>query len=180
MIKKMFFIVLAFFTTMQVQSQDQDDIDSAFHELIYNMGICLSEQNTIVDAITAKHALLNLYQNVGQITQIVDLFMVVDEEIIEQNITTVEELIDYEINSQNVIAQAGIAWLQAYQDLFIIFKSLHEDDISFEIWCDDMAFFDSLADDEEPEDPDYLAFWHASCAMLNAQADFEDALKDIE
>lgn len=177
--KKLFLIVVTFFATVQAQDVDQDDANIAFQELIYDMGICLADQDTIIDAPTAKSALLHLYQDVSQVMQIVDLFMIIDEEVVEQKITTVEELIDYEIEIQQDAAQAGIAWLSAYQNLFIIFTALH-DDVSFEVWCDDMAFFASLADDEEPSDQDYLELWYASCAVLEAQADFEDALKDCE
>ena len=180
MMKKLFLIVVTFFATIQAQDVNQDDANLAFQELIYDMGICLADQDTVVDVPTAKAALLHLYQDVSQVMQIVDLFMIIDEEVVEQKITTVEELIDYEIEIQQDAAQYGIAWLRAYQDLFIIFTALHNNDVSFEVWCDDMAFFGSLADDEEPSDPNYLELWYASCAVLEAQADFEDALKDFE
>jgi hypothetical protein len=180
MMKKLFLILLTFFAAVQAQDTDQDDLDFAFQELVYDMGISLARQNLIIDMPTAKNALLNVYQDVTQVMQIVDLFMIIDEEIVEQNITTIDALIDFEINGKQAIAQTGIAWLSAYQNLFIVFTSLHPEDSSFEVWCDDMAFFASLEDGQEPVEPAYLELWQASCAILDVQEAFEYALKNIE
>ena len=164
----------------QDYEDDNDDIDLAIEELIYEMGMNLAEQDLIVDAQTAKQALLSLYQNVEQITQVIDLFMMIDYEVAELNITNLDELFEYELNNHPEMVQACVTWLIAYQNMFMIFESIHSDDSSFEVWCQDMLYFAALADNEQPTDSDYLQLWQAGVAVLQTQEDFEDALDDIE
>ncbi len=164
----------------QDYEDDNDDIDLAIEELIYEMGMNLAEQDLIIDAQTAKQALLSLYQNVEQVTQVIDLFMMIDYEVAELNITNLDELFEYELNNHAEMVQACVAWLIAYQNMFMIFQSMHSGDSSFEVWCQDMLYFGALADDEQPTEPDYLELWQAGVAVLQAQEDFEDALDDIE
>lgn len=181
MMKKLFGIFLAFFVTMHAQQDsDQENLSFAVQELVYDMGISLAQQDTVIDLPTAKKVLSSMYQAIPDVMQIVDIYMMIDEEIVAQEITTIDALIDYEIDGQPVIAQTGIALLSAYQDLFTIFIAMHPEDSSFEVWCNDMVFLDSLADDEQPEDSDYVQLFLASCAVLNAQEDFEFALRNIE
>ncbi|MDP3787809.1 MAG: hypothetical protein Q8Q60_00655 [Candidatus Chromulinivorax sp.] len=168
------------FVTVQAQDYDQDDLNPALQELVFDVGMSLAEQNTIVDIMSMKDALSHVYQDVYDVAQIVDMYMMIDEEIVEQNITTLDALIDYEINGNEVLAQAAIAWLLAYQDLFIIFTAIHQKDSSFEVWCEDMAILESLTDDEMPEDVAYLQLWLAACVFYEAQADFEYALRYAE
>ncbi len=180
MIKKLFLMGLMFFATAQAQDYDQDDYNPAFQELVFDVGMSLAEQNTIEDLASMKEALLQVYQDVYDVAQIIDMFMMIDEEIVEQNITTLDALIDYEINGDEDFAQIAIAWLSAYQDLFIIFKAMHQEDSSFDVWCNDIAFLGSLEDDEMPEDADYIQLWLAVYIFYQAQEDFEYALKSIE
>jgi hypothetical protein len=200
--RKLFLMAVLFFGSINAQDDNSDEyysdveyayedseeeyegddnyIDLAIEELIYEMGMNLAEQDLIVDGITAKQALLSLYQNVEEVTQIVDLFMMIDDEIAALDITTIDELFEYELHNHSDMVQACVAWLTAYQNMFIIFQSIHADDSSFEVWCQDMLYFGALADDEQPTDPDYLELWQAGVAVLQAQDDFEDALADIE
>ncbi len=203
MMKKLFLIVCMFFGAVHAQDkdyvgidfeyQDQDSnvdyedddygddfIDIAYEELVYDVGMNLANQDLIVDIDTAKNALLSLYQNVVQVTQIVDLFMMIDDEIVELNITTMDELFEYELNNHESVMQACVAWLTAYQNMFIVFQSIHSENASLEVWCQDMLYFGLLVDDEQPTDPDYLELWQAGLEVLETQEVFEDALVDIE
>jgi hypothetical protein len=164
----------------QDYEDDNDYIDLAIEELIYEMGVKLAEQDLIVDAQTTKQALLSLYQNIEQVTQVVDLFMMIDDEIAQLDITNMDELFEYELNHHPEMVQACVVWLKAYQNMFMIFESMHSEDSSFEVWCQDMLYFGALADDEQPTEPDYLELWQAAVAVLQAQEDFEDALDDLE
>ena len=162
------------------QDADQQTIDFAFQELVYDMGISLAGQNLIVDNQSAKDALINVYNQVDQVNQIVDLFMMIDEEIVGQEISTIEDLIDYEIAMHDNLAQSCIAWLAAYQNAFMIFLEIHGPDASFVDWCQDVVFISSLQGDEELENPAYEALWQASYDVIEAQKDFEAALQEIE
>ncbi len=175
-------VVTTFFVTAQQDSQssDQDDQALVFQELIFDIGMNLVYQDTVVDRATMKDALAHLYQNVYEVMQIVDMYMMIDEEFIAQNITTLDQLIDYELDGDEQLAQAAIAWLSAYQTLFIMFTAIHQEDCSFEAWCNDMAFLASLADDEQPEDVEYVMLWLAASEFYDAQIDLEYALKDLE
>jgi len=197
--KKLFLIASMFFGVVHAQDEDFDQdyvaidfeyqdenddydddyVDIAYEQLVYDVGISLANQDLIVDTQTAKNALLSLYQNVTEVTQIVDLFMMIDDEIVELDITTIDELFDYELQNNESVVQACVAWLIAYQNLFIVFQSMHPEN-SFEVWCQDMMYFGSLADDEQPTDSDYLELWQACVAVLQAQEDFEDELADLE
>lgn len=180
MMKKIFLIVLSFFVTVHAQDMNQDDFDIAYQELVYDIGMSLAKQNTVVDLPTAKNALSSVYQAIPDVMQIIDIYMMTDEEIVKHQITTIDALIDYEINGNQAIAQTGIALLSAYQNLFTVFMAMHAKDSSFEIWCNDMAFLASLPDDQPIEDPNYAQLWLASCVVLNAQDDFGLALRNVE
>ncbi|MBV8661218.1 MAG: hypothetical protein JO129_03690 [Candidatus Dependentiae bacterium] len=180
MIKRLFLIAMAFFVTAQAQDFDEDALEVAFQELIYDIGMSLVDQNLITDVATAKNALLYIYQNVEQVQQIIDLQIGMDSELIENQTTTIDQLIDFEMNSHEDIVRAGIAWLTAYQQLFIAFVALHPADTSFQSWCDDIEFISSLSDDQEPVGSIYLPLWQASYAVIQAQENFEEALRELE
>lgn len=180
MIKRLFLIFLACISTVQAQDVDPEAVDIAFQGLIYDIGMSLSDQDVIFDRLTAKDALLHVYHEVEQATQIVDLLLVIDEETIEQNITTVDELIDYKMNSHDDVERTLIAWLAAYQNLFTVFIALHDSDVSFDTWCCDVDFVASLQDYQEITDSGYVEFWHASYVVMEAQRNFELALKSAE
>ena len=179
MLKRLFLIVLTSFACLQGQEIAEKVTDLAFQELVYDMGMNLADQHLVVDGPTLKKALVCLYEDVQQVTQIIDLFLIIDEELVEQNITTIDQLVDYEIATHPYVVESAITWLSAYQKLFMIFMALHPQDASFETWCNDIEFISSLQDDEEPADPGYVIFWQASYAVMQAQADFEDTLRDI-
>lgn len=180
MIKKLTVMFLMLFVGVQAQDFDQQEIDLSYQELIYDMGISLTRQETIVDNTTAKNALINLYNEVEQVNQIIDLFMMIDEELVELEISTVEDLIDFEIEMNKNMAQSCIAWLAAYQHVFTIFLEIHGSDASFIDWCHDIVFITSLQGDEELENPLYQKLWQASYEVLEAQKVFEAALQELE
>ncbi len=165
------------YTCQQDDSFDQVAIDLAFQELIYDMGICLAGQDLIVDNQSAKDAFINVYNQIEQVNQIIDLFMIIDEELVEQEITTIEDLIDYEIAVEDNVAQSCIAWLAAYQKVFIIFLQIHGSDASFVDWCQDVIFMSELEDGQELDNLDYFALWQASLDVMKAQKEFEAALQ---
>lgn len=177
MIKKLFLIVLTLFATAQAQDLQQESCDLAFQELIYDIGMSLAVQNLIVDNVTARDAMLNVYEDVEQVTQIVDLFLMIDEEMVELEITTIDALVDYEMQNHKKIAESCIAWLFAYQNLFKVFVTIHPQDNSFEVWCDDVLFISSLEEGQELEDLGYAQLWQASYDVLEAQSNFEETLK---
>jgi hypothetical protein len=180
MIKKLMMMCLMLFPAIQAQDIDQQDIDLEYQELIYDMGISLIRQQTIIDNVTAKNALVNLYNEVEQVNQIIDLFMIIDEELVELEISTVEDLIDFQIEMNKNMAQSCIAWLAAYQHVFTIFLEIHGSEASFIDWCHDIVFIASLEGDEELENPLYEKLWQASYEVLEAQKVFEVALQELE
>lgn len=180
MIKKLMFMFLMIFAVAQAQDEDQQVSDFAFQELIYDLGRNLADQEVIVDNATAKNALIHAYYQVDQVNQILDLFMMIDEEIADQEIVTVEDLIDYEMAMNKNMAESCIAWLAAYQKVFIIFLEIHGPDASFIDWCHDVMFISSLQGDEELQDPAYEKLWQASYDVIEAQKVFENELQELE
>lgn len=164
----------------QIRCIEARNLEVPMHELIYDMGMNLAHQNLICDKNSVKQALLHVYYEVAEVKDIVSLFMILDEGLVEHDITTIEALIDFELESDASLVQAGIIWLASYQHVFILFQALHKDEACFEIWKNDLEFFASLEDCQQPADPEYLEFWYACCAMLEAQQDFEVALQEIE
>lgn len=179
MMKKILFMLMAFILPLQAQNQAQEEFDPAFQELLYDIGMQLAQQNKIVDVSSAKVASDSLYQNVPQLTQLVDLYLMVDEACLEQNITNLDSLIDYTIQSNELFARAMIAWLGATQNLFVEFVSLYGSDASFDDWCSVVMFMASL-EGNQPENPAYLNFWLAGVALLQAQENLGNAFRALE
>lgn len=180
MMKKLALIFAMIFVPMHAQDFDQQAMDLALQELIYDMGMSLSDQDLIVDGPSAKNALLNVYQQVEQVAQIIELFMIIDEELVALDISTIDNLIDFELNHHPVMAQACINLLSAYQNLFILFIQLHGQNVSFEVWCQDVQLISSLPEGQEFLDPAYEQLWQASYDVIEAQKDFEDSLENLE
>jgi len=178
--KKLFLIFIAFMSSVQAQDVNSGAAEVAFQELIYDIGISLSDQDIIFDRPTTKNALLHVYEELDEVSQIVDLLLVIDEEMVEQQITTAEELLDYKIDSHEDVEKTLIAWLTAYQNLFIVFIALHDSDVSFDTWCSDIDFVTSLQDYQEIVDSGYVEFWHASYVFMDAQRNFEVVLRSTE
>lgn len=180
MIKRLFLIAMTFFVTAQAQDFDQSALEVAFQELIYDMGMSLVDQDLIIDVATAKNALLNIYENVEQVQQIIDLQMGMDSELVENQVTTIDQLIDFEIDAHENVIQTGVVWLTAFQKLFTTFMALHPVDASFQAWCHDIEFISSFQDGQEQLDPAYLQLWQAGYEVVQAQEKFEDALREVE
>lgn len=174
-----YLIFATFFVAAQqdMQDYDQQDDNIAYYELVFDIGMNLAQQKQIEDMSSLQEALSEVYQQVDQVAQIVDVYMMMDEDLAHQNISSVAELIDYEIGGDEVLAQAMVAWLSAYQTLFFVFTAIHQpQDHTFEVWYDDIQFLGSLTDDELPEDVAYRALLCAVQIFYEAQADFEAAL----
>ena len=180
MIKKIMFIFCYIFLSLQDQDANEIRIDLAYQELVYDFGMLLIEHESIIDSQTAKIALVDVYNNLPQVHQILDLIMIIDEELCESNITNIEDLIDFEINVHEDIVQASILWLAAYQNVFEIFVDIHGPDASFVDWCYDIVFLESLQGDEDLQDPAYEKLWQACCDAMQAQKAFEDVWSEIE
>ncbi len=195
MIKKMLLLYVLSFGFVQAQynnidqeyavihqeiQEDQECIEIAYQELVYEIGMSLAEQDVIIDIQTAKNALLQIYQEIDEVGQIVDIFIESDEELIEYNITSLDAFFDYALDSNELVAQRFITWIITYQNLFKVFQSLHSAENSFATWCQDMLYIESIEDSEELTTIGYLELWQASIMLLEAQADFEDVLAGLE
>ena len=191
MIKKLMMVFCLMFAFVQAQDIDPDYsykydnnidqvIDLAFQEFIYDMGICLAGQDTIVDNVTGIDALVNVYHQIDQAGQILDLFMMIDDELVAADVSSVEDLIAYEMVMHNDLAQACIAWLAAYQNVFTVFLKIHGSDASFIDWCNDVVFLSEIEDGKNLKDAGYQALWQASVDVLQAQAVFEVALQQLD
>lgn len=169
MLKKIFVAIVLFFASVQAEYEDSL-LDNQFQELVYSMGMSLAEQDLIYDQISAQNALINVSQNVPALEKILQLFLAFDPEMVENNIDSIPSLINYEIEQHYDLAVAGIIWLGAFQDVFMIFSQLHPYDTSFEAWSHDMEYLDSWADTSQFEqDPDYVILWQACVEMIEAQ-----------
>lgn len=160
-------------------SNDQG-IQDAYYNLIYDMGIALAKQPEIVDVASTKQALLSIYDTVDQAGQIIDLFMQFDPEIIDLKIESFSDLVDYSSVHSPDAFQACFQWLVLYQELFTIFCQHHGVHISFEQWVNDINVISNIdtLDELQGLHEDYFKYlWIASCAMLEAQAAFEDILQ---
>ncbi len=181
MIKKLLALIFALFSCVHAQQDDDSALfDFAFQELIYDIGVNLAQQQKIIDDVSAKDALMNVYEQVDQVAQIVDLFMMIDDEIVELGISSIEELIDFELDHNENMAQACIAWLAAYQKVFNIFIQIHGPNGSFVDWCYDIVIISAVDEVQELQDPLYEQLWHAGYEALQAQREFEDSLKALE
>ncbi len=179
MFKKIVLILCAFFVTVQAQDTDQQAFELSYQELIYDIGMSLVEQDTICDEASAQNAIINVCQDVDQVAQIVLAFLMMDEEMVEENITTVDQLIDYELSEHHDLAMACIVYLQAHQDVFTIFTQLHPEDVSFYAWYRDMAYLGSLTDESQVQDPGYQDLYQACCYMIEAQIDLGHEFKAL-
>ena len=182
MIKKiiMMFCLFMFSHVPAQDPMDQINFDMAFQELLYEMGMNLAQQDLIVDSNLARQAVINLYNQVDDFHEIVDLFMMIDEELVQAQITTIQDLIDYHVVMHNDIAQAFLAWLVAYQQTFIIFIQIHGSNASFIDWCSDIMLLSNLEQDQELQDPLYQDLLQACCYTLQIQVDLELLLEDLE
>jgi len=156
------------------------DLEFASQKLLYDMGISLSHQPQVVDITTAKEAMFGVYQEVEQVTQMIDLLIMIDDEFVSHDITTFEDLVRYEYQVNPHLMIAGALWIQEFQNLFVIFLQLHDgQDASFEVWCHDLQLHAEL--DEEDIDklanPLYVDFLRAGFAMYRAERNLEKAFQ---
>jgi len=179
-LKKLLLMTLLVFVGVQAQDNSEVDVDFAFEQLVYVMGMSLAEQNTIVDEVSAQKAILALYEDVEQVALITDVFLQIDNEMLEHNVNTVEDLIAFELKEHHDLAMAIIILLATYQDVFMIFKNLHPQDISFEAWCKDLSVLSLMSDEDELIEAGYFDFYQACVLMLEAQNHLEYELKALE
>ncbi|MBP6870253.1 hypothetical protein KBC04_05195 [Candidatus Babeliales bacterium] len=182
MFKKIVLVFSFFFVSLSAQDEvSAMDLESTYQELVYSIGMNLTEKDTICDQDTAQNALTQLAEELFFVDQILGIFLGRDPEMIENNITTIEDLLRYEFSEHYDLATAGVIWLAAFQDVFTIFTQLHPEDISFEAWCRDMNYLESWTDESElAQDADYAIFWQACIAMMEAQEDFEAEFRALE
>ncbi|MGZ6255085.1 MAG: hypothetical protein ACXWL5_03805 [Candidatus Chromulinivorax sp.] len=178
MFAKMLCMAMTLFVTVHGQYDNGGQIDEAFQELIYNIGMHLAQEPVIQDGHDAKKILLKMYDQIDTVTQIIDLFLEIDDVAQEQNVTTFSQMLDYEKKVHPAMIDAGIIWLQAYQELFKIFVEIHKENCSFGVWCQDAAIILAI-EDGQVEDPAYLKLWQAGYKVMLAQYDFEQVIKDL-
>jgi len=142
-VKKFLYILLSF--CMVLQADEASDL--AYQQFKFEIGINLVQQDFIVDWQSTESAMLQAYQDVDNLSQIIDLYLMIDETLQANNITTFQALINFYITPNQEVSQAVTEWLAAYQDLFLTFVALHNYQVSFNDWLADLEQLALLQDD---------------------------------
>lgn len=180
MIKKLLLMFMSFIVFLHAENNDINSIDRAFQVLVYEVGMSLSTKSNIEDFTTAKTILLQVEQEVETFSDVVNLFLEIDPEVQEHNITSFEQLIDYEYQHSNRVVNACIVWLQAYQNVFKVFNQIHGDQASFDLWEQDIDIIMNIDDNQKLVDLLYEQLWQAGYQAIIAQQDLEQAIKDAK
>lgn len=172
-------ILLSLSTSMYASSPEDDSFFVQRQELFYNAGISFAHQVKIVDGQSLKDATVGVYNEVQDLQDLVNLFVVIDENIDEENIPSFDQLIDI---FDDQMSQADgyedfkvdlIILMESYQRIFSIFIKMCPDELSFE------TFVANLNDCLESSDDLHEEMKEALNDFTNAFNIFEDRSSDF-
>lgn len=181
MFKKILLIISFFTVAIKAQDIEQVQMQDALDQLLYTIGMNLAAQTTIQDEVIGKTVLLRLYDQVPQVAQIIDMFLMLDQEMVDYNITSCDQLIDYEVNEHYDLAMSLIVFAASLQNVFVQFNLLHPDDASYQVWRSDIAYLGSInSEDDLANLNDYAALYEACSVMIESQLHLEYEFKALE
>jgi len=155
--------------------QGQENENLGFQKLQFDIGINLVCQDQIVDWKTAEKSVLSAYQEVDNFAQFINIYLMIDEVMVVENITSLEGMINYHTQENDKIKQLLTNWLFSYQNIYSIFISIHDiDDISFQTWLDDLKM---IQETEMFDNPLYGYFITALIMEEEAFQSLQDALQ---
>lgn len=133
MMKKLLFFLLLSIVPVHGGYEDYEQQEQ---QAFYDVGICLAQQNKIDDWSSLKQAAAGMYDNIEDIQELVDLFLIMNGVSINQITEPMNQLFDIieqeiarDYSEYNHIQMSFVELIAIYQDLFSFFlqtsKGLH-------------------------------------------------------
>lgn len=177
MMKKCLLILLTFSSVIYAGYRDYTSQDQ---EVFYDSGMCLARQKKIADWKGLKQAIAVIYNDIEEIQQIIDLFLMVNGTSISKDVLPSDQLMDMihkQISEHNEYADVctdAILLAAAYQKIFYIFIEVCPCQPSLAVF---VSCVDNNYDKINDFDKDRLQF--ALTDFMHRFEDFQLTIKEI-
>ena len=178
--KYLLLILLSFVASMNAGSQEDDGLFLQRQELFYDAGVSLAHQEKVINWQSFKNAAIGVYNEVQGVQELIDLLFMMDENLIENDMRSFDELIDSFDKQMSKTAEYQefeidlIVLVAAYQRIFSIFIKMHPSEPTFEIFSGCL--------DDYLESSDHLLYDEMKDALdgfVEAFNIFQDKMEDL-